>query len=426
MEIRSWCEGLFTAMKWNRALGTVPRKRGGRRLHWTRCERLETRLLLTAVDDSFTAIHDHQISGNVLGNDDDTGVEGGLSAGLVSGVSHGSLDLNSNGSFTYTPDVGFVGCDSFSYRASSESPYDDVASVAFCITNAIPVAESLSLSVVRGSSVSANLLARATDADLDQLVFVDLIPSLGFVGDMSCDSSGNFTYWDNGSTAGGGLFSFVISDGVDTCNGTVTVGEVTPPSLSFGINYHEGRSVTLSGTVSDSEPGGLTVTFSGVVSGSATTGADGSFSLTADATGLGNVFASVTNALGATSDTASAEVTSLAPSVSVSVIRGSGSLWTISGSANDESMSDLVVMISGLGVSTPLTLSTNGAFSINVELDANSCGAITATATDCWGLYSTATSFVDGEGGESRASESEGGESEGEGGEGESGEGELS
>ena len=62
----------------------------------------------------------------VLANDSDAnGLP--LTAALApgGGPSHGTLTLNSNGSFTYTPTLGFAGADTFSYIAS-----DSVASSA--------------------------------------------------------------------------------------------------------------------------------------------------------------------------------------------------------------------------------------------------------------------------------------------------------
>ena len=53
----------------------------------------------------------------VLGNDADPDGDP-LTAVLVSGPSHGTLTLNANGSFTYTPNANFNGTDSFTYRAS--------------------------------------------------------------------------------------------------------------------------------------------------------------------------------------------------------------------------------------------------------------------------------------------------------------------
>jgi hypothetical protein len=51
----------------------------------------------------------------------DSGGNGNLTARLVSGPTNGTLTLNSNGSFLYTPGSSFVGEDSFSYKASDEN-----------------------------------------------------------------------------------------------------------------------------------------------------------------------------------------------------------------------------------------------------------------------------------------------------------------
>jgi alpha-tubulin suppressor-like RCC1 family protein len=56
----------------------------------------------------------------VLGNDVEYEGEA-LTAVLASGVSHGSLTLNPDGSFTYTPTAGYAGTDSFTYRARDTS-----------------------------------------------------------------------------------------------------------------------------------------------------------------------------------------------------------------------------------------------------------------------------------------------------------------
>ncbi|WP_374568037.1 Ig-like domain-containing protein [Ideonella sp.] len=55
----------------------------------------------------------------VLANDSD-GNGDPLSARLVSGPAHGSLQLNANGSFSYQPASGYVGPDSFSYVANDD------------------------------------------------------------------------------------------------------------------------------------------------------------------------------------------------------------------------------------------------------------------------------------------------------------------
>jgi large repetitive protein len=74
----------------------------------------------TAADNAYGTAEDTALTvaaPGVLGNDSD--LDGNqLSAVLGSGPSHGTIDLNANGSFTYTPAPNSTGIDSFTYRAS--------------------------------------------------------------------------------------------------------------------------------------------------------------------------------------------------------------------------------------------------------------------------------------------------------------------
>src|SRR5207247_597176 len=68
----------------------------------------------------------------VLANDSD--VDGDvLTPVLVSGPSHGSLTLNADGSFTYTPSANYNGTDSFAYKANDGSLDSNVATVTITI-----------------------------------------------------------------------------------------------------------------------------------------------------------------------------------------------------------------------------------------------------------------------------------------------------
>lgn len=66
----------------------------------------------------------------VLANDS----SGTLSAVLVSGPAHGTLTLNSNGSFAYTPAGLYNGPDSFTYKANDGTADSNTATVAITIT----------------------------------------------------------------------------------------------------------------------------------------------------------------------------------------------------------------------------------------------------------------------------------------------------
>jgi hypothetical protein len=64
----------------------------------------------------------------VLGNDSD--VDGDtITAAIVQDVANGTLSLNANGSFTYTPNAAFNGSDSFTYQANDGTENGNVATV---------------------------------------------------------------------------------------------------------------------------------------------------------------------------------------------------------------------------------------------------------------------------------------------------------
>src|SRR5213075_728002 len=75
---------------------------------------------VAANDDSYTTPEDIQLTvaaPGVLANDSD--VDGdALTAILVTGPSHGTLTLNSDGSLVYMPALNFNGIDTFTYKAT--------------------------------------------------------------------------------------------------------------------------------------------------------------------------------------------------------------------------------------------------------------------------------------------------------------------
>ena len=74
----------------------------------------------TAVDDSYSTVAGQDLvipARGVLGNDTDAEADP-LSAVLALGPANGTLTLNADGSFSYTPQLGFSGTDSFTYLAS--------------------------------------------------------------------------------------------------------------------------------------------------------------------------------------------------------------------------------------------------------------------------------------------------------------------
>ena len=104
-----------------------------------------------AANDSYTTAEDTTLTviaaSGVLINDTD--VEGdALTAILVSNPSHGSLTLNANGSFTYTPAANYNGSDSFTYKPNDGTVDGNTATVNIHVTavNDAPIAQNDSYS----------------------------------------------------------------------------------------------------------------------------------------------------------------------------------------------------------------------------------------------------------------------------------------
>ena len=83
-----------------------------------------------------------------------------LTAVLVTNVSHGTLNLNSAGGFTYLPATNYYGTDSFTYRANDGETNSGVATVSLTIT-APPVinTQPQSQGVAQGKNVSFSVVA---------------------------------------------------------------------------------------------------------------------------------------------------------------------------------------------------------------------------------------------------------------------------
>jgi VCBS repeat-containing protein len=88
-----------------------------------------------AVDDAYATAFETVLNvpaPGVLGNDSDPDGDA-ITALLDADAAHGSLVLNADGSFTYTPDVGFSGIDTFTYHATDGALDSNVATVTITV-----------------------------------------------------------------------------------------------------------------------------------------------------------------------------------------------------------------------------------------------------------------------------------------------------
>jgi hypothetical protein len=196
-------------------------------------------ITLIANPDSYSVKHDRTrtvAAPGVLAND--LGLLGDSTAVLYMDVSHGELALQADGGFTYEPDAGYVGTDSFQYRARAVlllvPTLSNVATVTITVTNAAPVAVADQYTANTGVEISVSapgVLGNDTDADGDDLT-AELLDG-GGNGSIDLNANGSFTFKSGGSFVGDRTFTYRVSDGLRwsaAATVTITVGPVATPT----------------------------------------------------------------------------------------------------------------------------------------------------------------------------------------------------
>jgi len=178
----------------------------------------------------------------VLGNDTD--IENSpLTAVLVSGPSNGSLTLNSNGSFTYTPNANFNGSDSFTYKANDGAADSSIATVSIAVNsiNDAPVAINDSATTQENTAVTINVLNNDIDADGDTLTVTNLVQPSNGTATLNADQT--VTYTPTSGFTGQDSFTYTASDSKISSNMatvTITVNPVGPVTL-FSDGFESGN-----------------------------------------------------------------------------------------------------------------------------------------------------------------------------------------
>jgi large repetitive protein len=185
----------------------------------------------TAAADAYTTPKNTQLSvvaAGVLLNDSDPEADA-LTAVLASAPAHGTLVLDSAGSFTYTPATGYIGSDTFTYRASDGNAQSALAVVTIEVGgNAAPDAVNDAASIAQDAPATViDVLANDTTIDAGETLTVTAVtqPAQGVVTLVG----GVVRYAPPAGFTGTSTFTYTISDGnggSDTATVTVTVTAV--------------------------------------------------------------------------------------------------------------------------------------------------------------------------------------------------------
>lgn len=216
-------------------------------------------------------------------------------------------------------------------------------------------------------------------------------------GSVRADSNGYFTFTTQASGLGNVTLVATDAIGLSSAPATLALTVNSPQFGTLSVAYGSGTTVTITGTVSAAQAGGLTIVFGGKATGSVITNADGSFSFTAQASGLGDVTVNTADAWGQAAPQAQVTLAPTAPQITnftaTETTQGS---WTFTGKVTGQNVQGMLINFGGLMTlqgKTALVLA-DGTFSLSLSLE--EAGTATAQTIDPWGQPSNIASiFVD-------------------------------
>lgn len=249
-----------------------------------------------AGNDSYSVLTDETLmvaAPGVLANDSDPDGDE-LTAVLLTNPTHGALTFNVDGSFIYTPTVGFAGTDSFTYRASDGDKLSNAAVVGIEVINennaptAVP--DAYELNEDEPLVVAApGILENDHDPDGDPLSAELVLAPLN--GMLSLQVDGSFIYTPTTHFHGADSFTYRVSDGLVFSSETavtLTINAVNDDPVAMDDAYELAQDTVLEISApgvlvndEDVDGDGLTAVLETLPShGDLTLQADGSFTYT--------------------------------------------------------------------------------------------------------------------------------------------------
>ncbi len=164
----------------------------------------------TAADLSAVTAYNQAYEGNLPAAADVDGDE--VVYALSAAPSHGTVTVEADGRFTYTPATGYSGGDSFTYTVQDPLGASNSYLVSFTILsddNSAPVADDLAIETPEDTAYEGGLPA-ATDLDGDAVTFA--LATAPAHGTATVQADGSFRYEPDPDFNGDDGFTFSVSD----------------------------------------------------------------------------------------------------------------------------------------------------------------------------------------------------------------------
>jgi VCBS repeat-containing protein len=201
-----------------------------------------------AVNDSYTTVQNTVLNGStVLVNDSDPDSQS-LTAQIVTQPSSGSVVLQSNGTFAYTPANNFTGTVTFTYRVSDGTASSNIATVTIVVTaaNRPPVAVNDSYSTDKNVALTIaapGILSNDSDPDAGNTITASLVSgTAASTGTVTLNGNGSFTFTPANNYTGTTTFRYRVRDNLNAQSNEATVTIVVNNLTSAGRVCYDGGS----------------------------------------------------------------------------------------------------------------------------------------------------------------------------------------
>ncbi|CAA6819149.1 MAG: internalin, putative [uncultured Sulfurovum sp.] len=266
-----------------------------------------TRAAAAAVDDNVTTSEDTAVDINVTANDTNTTA----SVDSVTQPANGAAIVNPDGTVKYTPDLDFVGVDTFTYTADGLTA---TVTVTVGAINDAPVAVDDNETTPEDIAVDINVTMNDTDPDGDTLTVTTVTQPSN--GTAVKNANGTITYTPDANFNGTDTFEYTVTDALlaDTATVTVTITPVNdaPVAEDDTSTTPEDTAVDINVTLNDTDVDGDALSVDSFVqptNGTVIQNADGTLKYTPDANFNGTDTFEYTVTDGNLTDTATVTVT---------------------------------------------------------------------------------------------------------------------
>jgi hypothetical protein len=203
-----------------------------------------------AADDAFTTNEDTPLQGNVLsdngsGADSDAdGDELSVNTTPTDDVDHGTLILNGDGSFTYTPAANYSGQDAFTYEVADPDGDSDTGTVSITV-NAVNDDPTV-VTVPDNVTVIEDV---ASDVDLSELTFADIDAGVNDIELQVAVGAGVLTAADGGGVevTGSGSATLTLAGTASEIDTYLNTASAIQYTGSGDANGDDAATLTLTG-----------------------------------------------------------------------------------------------------------------------------------------------------------------------------------